>query len=295
MGTQRSSDGSLIVGDQRDDLPIFIHSELDDLSLSLEAFRVYAHLARRAGRNNKAWPSYNSIAEHCFRASYPKAKQETLRRKAIAAVKELVDHGLIVKMANREENGDHKSNHYALTARDKWASVNTLPSVNTLGGSANTLGSVNAPKDTPIEDTPKQKAARPPAQVDTELPEAYWLYERVFLYPPFNNGWKQERRAEVLNQLENISDRYSKDTILAVFEDVAQKDLESQINGKGKIGDKLAYAAKILRDDAKPKSKRVRVAVQTQDPFTRQIEESIVEMTLEQAQRQNLEILEHSS
>ena len=294
MGTQKSSDGSLIVDDQRNDLPIFIHSELDDLSLSLEAFRVYAHLARRAGRDNKAWPSYNSIAEHCFRASYPKAKQETLRRKAIAAVKELVDHGLIVKMANREENGDHKSNHYALTARNKWASVNTLPSVNALGGSANTLGSVNTPKDTPYEGSPNQKAARPPAQVDTELPEAYWLYERVFAYPAFNPGWNQDKRMEVLTQLENISNRYDKDAILAAFENVAQRDLENQINGKGKIQNKLAYALRILQEDAKPKSKRVRAMVTTQDPWTNEIEQSVVEMTLEQAQRQNIEIMEYA-
>ena len=30
------------------DLPIFIHSELDDLRLTSKAFRVYAHLARLA-------------------------------------------------------------------------------------------------------------------------------------------------------------------------------------------------------------------------------------------------------
>lgn len=136
------------------DLPIFIHSELDDLPLTLEAFRVYAHLARRAGRSNTAWPSYNSIAEACFRKSYPNASQETLRRKAIAAVKELTEAGLIEKVLNRHETGEHGTNTYRLTPRHKWGgSVNTLPSVNTLGGSVNALGSVNAPKGTPYKDT----------------------------------------------------------------------------------------------------------------------------------------------
>ena len=38
-------------------LPIFIHSELDDLGLTLWAFRVYCHLARRENRQSRdAWP-----------------------------------------------------------------------------------------------------------------------------------------------------------------------------------------------------------------------------------------------
>lgn len=41
---------SLEVMDGRDDMPVFIHSELDDYGLSPIEFRVYARLARRAGR-----------------------------------------------------------------------------------------------------------------------------------------------------------------------------------------------------------------------------------------------------
>src|ERR1051326_6722606 len=38
------------IKDQRDDLPIFIHSELDDYGLSNAEFRVYGRLARRAAK-----------------------------------------------------------------------------------------------------------------------------------------------------------------------------------------------------------------------------------------------------
>ena len=156
---KRKSD-AVEIGDRRRDLPIFIHSELDDFGLSLEAFRVYAHLARRAGRDNAAHPSYASIGEACFRKNYPKASPATLRRKAIAAVKELLDAGLILRESRTSDQGDPATNHYYLTARSEWGSVNAPPGVNAPGvvsthqGSANTAGGVNAPKDTPIEDHP---------------------------------------------------------------------------------------------------------------------------------------------
>ncbi len=45
---------------------IFVHSSLDDLGLSPEEFRVYAHLAgRRANVGGVAWPSAKSIAATC--------------------------------------------------------------------------------------------------------------------------------------------------------------------------------------------------------------------------------------
>ena len=85
--------------DDRDNLTLQIHSELDDFPLSAEAFRVYAHLVRRAGKSRKAWPSYQNIGETCFRASYPNAAKSTLKIKAIDAVRELVVHRLINKFA----------------------------------------------------------------------------------------------------------------------------------------------------------------------------------------------------
>lgn len=100
--------------DPRDRIPIFVHSEIDDLELSTNAFRVYGHLARRAGRDNIAWPSYATIAEHCFRPSYPKAKDSTLRRRAMEAVRELQEEGLIEAEHRFRGDQGHTSNAYRL-------------------------------------------------------------------------------------------------------------------------------------------------------------------------------------
>ena len=61
----RNGSGSrdeLGIDDQRDDLPIFIHSQLDDYGLDPYEFRLYARLARRAGRNNTAHESITRMA-----------------------------------------------------------------------------------------------------------------------------------------------------------------------------------------------------------------------------------------
>lgn len=101
--------------------PIFVHSDIDDLGLTTNAFRVYAHLARRAGKDNVAWPSYATIGEHCFRPSYPKAKELTLRRRAIEAINELEKAGLItVERRRREDNKGHTSNQYRLVTLKEW-------------------------------------------------------------------------------------------------------------------------------------------------------------------------------
>lgn len=106
--------------DPLDMVPIFVHSEIDDLPLSTNAFRVYAHLARRAGKENSAWPSYSSIGEHCFRSSYPRAKEATLRRRAIEAVNELEQRGLIEVVRRRGDDRGHTSNEYRLLSRREW-------------------------------------------------------------------------------------------------------------------------------------------------------------------------------
>ena len=43
---------------------IFVHSKLDDCGLTTQEFRVYCHLARRAG-GGVAFPGVRSIADHC--------------------------------------------------------------------------------------------------------------------------------------------------------------------------------------------------------------------------------------
>ncbi|MBD2535649.1 hypothetical protein H6G97_42285 [Nostoc flagelliforme FACHB-838] len=99
---------------------IFIDSKLDDLPLTMEAFRVYSHLCRRAGCDNNAFPSYKSIGEACFRGSFPASSTETLRQKVIAAVSELVSWNLITKTPKTKSNGSVSSNLYQLTDIDDW-------------------------------------------------------------------------------------------------------------------------------------------------------------------------------
>jgi len=114
------NDSPFEVEDARDDLPIFVYSEFDDLPLTVNAVRVYVHLARRAGKNNEAWPSYKSIGEHCFKATLPDAKPDTLRRLAITAVAELQTLGLLSVQKRGDKDKGNTSNLYRLTPRRKW-------------------------------------------------------------------------------------------------------------------------------------------------------------------------------
>ncbi|GGR62483.1 hypothetical protein GCM10008959_25600 [Deinococcus seoulensis] len=114
--------GEMKIEEGRDDLPFQIHWELDDAPLTVDAFRVYAHLVRCAGRDGLVFPSYLTIGEKCFRASVgAKANPRSLRNRAMKAMRELVDTGLVLKQARtkkgREEND---SNIYVLAPRRQW-------------------------------------------------------------------------------------------------------------------------------------------------------------------------------
>ncbi|WP_179076293.1 hypothetical protein [Nostoc sp. C057] len=132
--------------DNRRKRHIYMDSKLDDLPLTMEAYRVYCHLCRRAGCDNNAFPSYKSIGEFCFRGSFPNSPTDTLRRKAIAAVNELICWNLITK-TSRENNGLQTSNHYSLTDMEDWFLNPLKPSSlirgkKDLGGVGGTLGGV---------------------------------------------------------------------------------------------------------------------------------------------------------
>ncbi|AFZ50741.1 helix-turn-helix domain-containing protein [Dactylococcopsis salina] len=100
--------------------PIFVHSCIDDLDLSLEAFRVYSHLSRRWGDGtHDSVGSYSKIGEHCFRSSFPCASKATLKRKAIAAIKELEEYGLIEKHKHQGYDGRDIANSYTLRHRNE--------------------------------------------------------------------------------------------------------------------------------------------------------------------------------
>lgn len=135
-------------------VPVFIHSELDDMGLTPNAFRVYCHLARRAG-TGVAWPSYQSIGSVCFGTSTPSA--DYARRLAIEAVKELVTSGLVAKEIRTQDNDGqttgNKTNVYYLTPQSQW--VGGGVKYHTGGVSNNTLPGVsnNTPKGTPSEGT----------------------------------------------------------------------------------------------------------------------------------------------
>jgi len=130
-------------------LPIFIHSSIDDMTnLSPNAMRVYMHLARRAGANNEAWPSYQSVGDHCFAFSDNPSTRKSMARKAID---DLIESGLIEKGSRTRKDGGSTSNMYTLVDHEKQEGV----PIGT--GGANRHGGVPiGTKGTPIEDNPKK-------------------------------------------------------------------------------------------------------------------------------------------
>lgn len=106
----------------RDDLKkvnvIFVHSDIDDLGLSIYEFRIYAHIARRAG-DGDCFPSIDSIANHC------KCSVDTSRE----TVQRLIAYGLI---SRQDRPGN--SSLYRLTSVKEWNRelVGTLESKSTI-------------------------------------------------------------------------------------------------------------------------------------------------------------------
>jgi len=131
-------------------LPIFIHSQIDDMTdLTPNAMRVYMHLARRADKSGVAWPSYKSIGDHCFKSvSDNPATRKSFARKAID---DLVAAGLIERRARKDEDGSHSSNDYIL--------LDPMP-IDTPMLNKHTPMPIDTPlclistKDTPSENTP---------------------------------------------------------------------------------------------------------------------------------------------
>lgn len=97
--------------DKRDGLPVFIHSELDDLGLTPFEFRAYAHLARRV--NDKGGKYYESLEEG---ARICQMNVKTYR----TALAGLVERGLV----SREERPGQTS-IYRLEPRSKWKTPTT--------------------------------------------------------------------------------------------------------------------------------------------------------------------------
>lgn len=89
----------------RDDLGTLVHAELDDYGLDPYAFRVYAHLARRAGQHGVHWETVRNTAEICRMSP----------RRVHDALQLLVDQGLVTKQTYRGQ-----ASEYRLTPRREW-------------------------------------------------------------------------------------------------------------------------------------------------------------------------------
>ena len=138
-------------------LPIFIHSTIDDMTdITPNAMRVYMHLARRAGKSGFAFPSYQSIGDHCF--SSVSDNHATRRSMARKAIDDLIAHKLIEKRARVTGDGDSDSNGYVLL--DTGMPIGTPMPIDTPMPNKHTgvlnrhTGVPIGTKDTPIEGSP---------------------------------------------------------------------------------------------------------------------------------------------
>ena len=92
---------------------VYTHSAVDDFGLTPNAFRVYCHLCRRAGKDNRAFPSHESIGEVCFSSISDSANWRF--RLSVKAVNELLARGMITKTLR-----SRRSTLYEITTRDQW-------------------------------------------------------------------------------------------------------------------------------------------------------------------------------
>jgi len=83
---------------------IFVHSSIDDAGLTPQEFRVYCHIARRAGRG-EAFPGIPSIAKTC------RLEDRSVR----SALKSLNERGMLKR---RDRTG--MSSVFALTLPSEW-------------------------------------------------------------------------------------------------------------------------------------------------------------------------------
>jgi hypothetical protein len=101
--------------DDRDDLPVFIHSELDDYGLDPYQFRIYARIARRAGRQG-AYESIKNMAQGCCMSE----------GKAKSSLRFLIEQGLVSR-----ESREGYTSIYRLNPKSKWLPKKQLIGVDT--------------------------------------------------------------------------------------------------------------------------------------------------------------------
>jgi hypothetical protein len=159
------------------DLPLFIHSRIDDMTeLSPNALRVYMHLCRRADKEGKAWPSYQTVGDHCFSSvSDNPSTRKSFARKAIT---QLIEAGLLVKEERARDDGGQTSNAYVLVNPPCLISTPVpidTPMLNKQPPCLiDTPHAYKAPEDTPIEDTPLKKGDEEDTHAGDPVADA-WL------------------------------------------------------------------------------------------------------------------------
>lgn len=106
-GEMNQESENFIVEDERK-LPIYIDSELDDYGLDPYTFRIYARLARRAGRTGQAFESVASMAKCC----------KMSERQVQYSLKELFGNRMI-----RRSQRTGTTTVYTLTSPSAWVPV----------------------------------------------------------------------------------------------------------------------------------------------------------------------------
>ena len=141
---------------------LFVHSKLDDLGLKAETFRVYCHLARRAGAGY-AYPGLRSIAVTC------RLNVKTVRK----CIDKLEQLGMVIVT---ERVG--YAPLYLLTESGKWHTPTTLDPSQMEPQTPTTLGHRPLPneatKGNPLKGNPKKVIHK----LDEDAERIYNLYPR---------------------------------------------------------------------------------------------------------------------
>ncbi|MCL0101025.1 helix-turn-helix domain-containing protein, partial [Peptococcaceae bacterium] len=108
----------------------------DRKDLSANEKLVYLYFCRRANSENKAWPSYQRIADDSGLS----------RRTVIDVIKKLINKNLLKKNTRLDPSGNHASNEYTLLPVANYntgSGLNAGSEIDALGSEINTPGGCN--------------------------------------------------------------------------------------------------------------------------------------------------------
>lgn len=157
---------------------IFVHSKIDEFGLSTSAFRVYAHLARRA-TNRVAFPGIDSIAKVCRMS----------KNTVCEAIKELEVRNVITV-----ERKPGVGSRYHITSPRTWVDIGEQPrteasqnkerspSITQNGTDHPKRGNATVPKEVTKGNPIKEIQKDNPTEV--EFPEA-------LNHPEFHKAWQE--------------------------------------------------------------------------------------------------------